>query len=175
MSSYVCSWGPGRSLDFEGTTERTGGTQTDASFEKHADEMLMMTWQNATRKQMARQLWWITGRHLAHRPRGVTMRGEIKLNMLDNPWQYNFYSDIRKHNLLCCLPCPTSPFSMSYFNECLQLQNMSKIVYLYVKPLFLYYFLLIATMTKTMFVNSQQLLFIILFICEVITLHKIII
>ena len=50
---------------------------------------------------------------------------------------------------------------------------MSKIVYLYVKPLFLYYFLLIATMTKTMFVNSQQLLIIILFICEVITLHKI--
>ena len=50
---------------------------------------------------------------------------------------------------------------------------MSKIVYLYVKPLFLYYFLLIATMTRTMFVNSQQLLFIILFICEVITLHKI--
>src|SRR3954468_17501805 len=50
---------------------------------------------------------------------------------------------------------------------------MSKIVYLYVKPLFLYYFLLIATMNKTMFVNSQQLLIIILFICEVITLHKI--
>ena len=41
------------------------------------------------------------------------------------------------------------------------------------RPLFLYYFLLIATMTKTMFVSSQQLLFIILFICEVITLHKI--
>ena len=41
------------------------------------------------------------------------------------------------------------------------------------EPLFLYYFLLIATMTKTMFVNSQQLLFIILFICEVITIHKI--
>jgi len=40
-------------------------------------------------------------------------------------------------------------------------------------PIFIYYFLLIATMTKTMFVNSQQLLFIILFICEVITLHKI--
>ena len=50
---------------------------------------------------------------------------------------------------------------------------MSKIVYLYVKPLFLYYFPLIATMTKAMFVNSQQLLIIILFICEVITLHKI--
>ena len=50
---------------------------------------------------------------------------------------------------------------------------MSMIIYLYVKPLFPYYFLLIATMTKAMFVNSQQLLFIILFICEVITLHKI--
>src|SRR3990170_1086866 len=67
------------------------------------------------------------------------------------------------------------PFTMSYFNECSQLLKMSKIVYLYVKPLFLYYFLLIATMTKTMFVNSQQPLFIILFICEVITLHKIIV
>ena len=41
------------------------------------------------------------------------------------------------------------------------------------RPLFLFYFLLIAMMTKTMFVNSQRLLFIILFICEVITLHKI--
>ena len=41
------------------------------------------------------------------------------------------------------------------------------------KPLFLYYFLLIATMTKTMFANSQQLLIIILFMCEVITIHKI--
>ena len=41
------------------------------------------------------------------------------------------------------------------------------------RPLFLYYFLLIATMTKTMFVNSQQLLIIILFLCEVITLNKI--
>ena len=50
---------------------------------------------------------------------------------------------------------------------------MSKIVYLYVKPLFPYYFLLIATMTKAMFVHSQQFLIIILFLCEVITLHKI--
>ena len=64
-------------------------------------------------------------------------------------------------------------FSMSYFNECSQLEKMSKIVYLYVKPLFLYYFLLIAMMTKTKFVNSQQFLIIILFLCEVITLHKI--
>ena len=41
------------------------------------------------------------------------------------------------------------------------------------RPLFLYYFLLIAMMTKTMLVNSQQPLFIILFLCELITLHKI--
>src|SRR3954462_12093582 len=50
---------------------------------------------------------------------------------------------------------------------------MSIIVYLYVKPLFPYYFLLIATMTKAMSANSQQLLIIILFLCEVITLNKI--
>ena len=47
------------------------------------------------------------------------------------------------------------------------------IIYLYVKPLFPYYFLLIATMTKPMSANSQQLLIIILFLCEVITLNKI--
>ena len=32
--------------------ERTRGTLADASFEKHADDMQMMTWKNATRKQM---------------------------------------------------------------------------------------------------------------------------
>ena len=42
-------------LDSERTTERTGGTRTDASFEKHADEMQKMTWQNATRQQMTWQ------------------------------------------------------------------------------------------------------------------------
>ena len=47
------------------------------------------------------------------------------------------------------------------------------VIYLYVRPLFPYYFLLIATMTKAMFANSQQLLIIILFLCEVITLNKI--
>ena len=50
---------------------------------------------------------------------------------------------------------------------------MSIIVYLYVKPLFPYYFLLIATMTKAMSANSQQLLIITLFLCEVITISKI--
>ena len=50
---------------------------------------------------------------------------------------------------------------------------MSITVYLYVKPLFPYYFLLIATMTKAIFANSQQLLVIILFLCEVITFNKI--
>ena len=37
----------------------------------------------------------------------ASMRGKGKLNMLDDPRQYNV-SDIRKHNSLCCLPCPTS-------------------------------------------------------------------
>ena len=38
----------------------------------------------------------------------ASMRGKGKLNMLDDPRQYNFFSDISKHNSLCCLPCPTS-------------------------------------------------------------------
>ena len=59
-------------LSSERTTERTSGTRTDARFEKHADEMQMMTWQNATHKQMTWQRQRITGRHLAHRIRGVT-------------------------------------------------------------------------------------------------------
>ena len=60
-------------LGSERTMERTGGTRTDASFKKHADEMQMMTWQNATCKQMTRQQQQITGGHLAHRSRGVTI------------------------------------------------------------------------------------------------------
>ena len=44
-------------LCLERTTERTGGTQTDASFEKHVDEMQMMTWQSATRKQTMVNNW----------------------------------------------------------------------------------------------------------------------
>ena len=59
-------------LGLERTTDRTGGTRTDASFEKHADENQMMTWQNAIRNQMTWKLRRITGRHLAHRIRGVT-------------------------------------------------------------------------------------------------------
>ena len=48
------------------------GKGPDASFEKHEDEMQMMTWKNATRKQMTWQQRRITGRRLAHRIRGVT-------------------------------------------------------------------------------------------------------
>ena len=40
----------------------------------------------------------------------ASMRGKGKFNMFDDPGQYNFYSDIRKHNPLRCLPCPTSTF-----------------------------------------------------------------
>ena len=39
----------------------------------------------------------------------ASMRGKGKLNMLDDPRQYNV-SDIGKHNPLSCLPCPTSNF-----------------------------------------------------------------
>src|SRR3954471_22272834 len=39
---------------------------------KHDDAMRMMTWQDATRKQMTKQQQRITGGQLAHRSRGVT-------------------------------------------------------------------------------------------------------
>ena len=38
----------------------------------------------------------------------ASMREKGKVNMLDDPRQSNIYSDVRKHNSLCCLPCPTS-------------------------------------------------------------------
>src|SRR3954466_688042 len=44
----------------------------ECRFRKHDDAMRMMTWQDATRKQMTKQQQRITGRHLAHRSRGVT-------------------------------------------------------------------------------------------------------
>ena len=65
-------WARANGPDSEWTTERTGRTGTDASFEKHADEMQMMTWQNATHKQMTWQRRRITRGHLVHRIRGVT-------------------------------------------------------------------------------------------------------
>ena len=48
------------------------GNPDGCRFWKHDDAMHMMTWWNATRKQMTWQQQWITGRHLAHRSRGVT-------------------------------------------------------------------------------------------------------
>ena len=39
----------------------------------------------------------------------ASMRGKGKLNMLDDPRQYNV-SDIGKHKPLSCLPFPTSNF-----------------------------------------------------------------
>ena len=44
----------------------------------------------------------------------ASMREKGKLNMLDDPRQYNF-SDIGKHNPLSCLPCPTSTFQHVIF------------------------------------------------------------
>ena len=40
----------------------------------------------------------------------ASMRWKSNLNMLEDPWEYNFYLDIRKPNPLYCLPCPTSTF-----------------------------------------------------------------
>ena len=44
----------------------------ECKFLKHVDAMHLMTWQDATRKQMTRQQQRNTGRHLAQRSRGIT-------------------------------------------------------------------------------------------------------
>ena len=48
----------------------------------------------------------------------ASMRGNGKLNMLDDPRQYNF-SDMGKHNPLRCLSCPTSTFQHVIFQRVL--------------------------------------------------------
>ena len=48
------------------------GKCSDAWDELVCNAMHMKTWQNAAHKQMTWQRRWITGRHLAHRIRGVT-------------------------------------------------------------------------------------------------------
>ena len=51
---------------------RNWGNPDGGRFWKHDDAMHIMTWWNATRKQMTWQRHRITGRHLTHRSRGVT-------------------------------------------------------------------------------------------------------
>ena len=63
-----------------------------------------LSWQNWFKKCLEAQVVFLLGaKNLA------SMRGKGKLNMLDDPRQYNI-SDIGKHIPLSCLPCPTSTF-----------------------------------------------------------------
>ena len=63
-----------------------------------------ISWQNRFKGCLEAQVVSLLGaKNLA------SMRGKGKLNMLDDPRQYNV-SDIEKHNSLSCLPCPTSTF-----------------------------------------------------------------
>ena len=63
-----------------------------------------LSWQNWFKGCLEAQVVFLLGaKNLA------SMRGKGKLNMLDDPRQYNI-SDIGKHNPLSCLPCPTSTF-----------------------------------------------------------------
>ena len=63
-----------------------------------------LSWKNWVKECLEAQVVSLLGaKNLA------SMRGKGKLNMLDDPRQYNI-SDIGKHNPLSCLPCPTSTF-----------------------------------------------------------------
>ena len=91
-----------------------------------------LSWQNWVRECLEAQVVSLLGaKNLA------SMRGKGKLNMLDDPWQYTLtemWEDITHYVVFLV---QHQPFNMSYFNECSQLQKMSKIVYLYVNPSFL--------------------------------------
>ena len=63
-----------------------------------------LSWQNWFKGCLEAQVVFLLGaKNLA------SMRGKGKLNMLDDPRQYNV-SDIGKHNPLSFLPCPISTF-----------------------------------------------------------------
>ena len=63
-----------------------------------------LSWKNWVKECLEAQVVSLLGaKNLA------SIRGKGKLNMLDDPRQYNV-SDIGKHNPLSCLPCPTSTF-----------------------------------------------------------------
>src|SRR3989337_126840 len=64
-----------------------------------------LSWQNWFKEYLDAQVVSLLGaKDLA------SIRGKSKLNMLEDSRHYNFYSDIREHNPLCYLPCPTSTF-----------------------------------------------------------------
>ena len=62
------------------------------------------SWQNWFKGCLEAQLvFLLSAKNLA------SMRGKVKLDMLDDPRQYNAL-DIGEHNPLSYLPCPTSTF-----------------------------------------------------------------
>ena len=65
--------------------------------------------------------------------------GKASSTCLEGQWQYTLTEMSENINHYIVFLVQHQPFSMSYFNECSQLQDMSKIVYLYVKSLFLQY------------------------------------
>ena len=67
------------------------------------DAMHMMTWWNATHKQMTLQRRWITGRHLAQRSRGVTTLHHYKrISSRDLEWHRRDNGREREEVKLSC-------------------------------------------------------------------------
>ena len=75
-------------LGSERTMERNWGNPDGCKFWKRDNAMRMMTWQDATHKRMTWQQQRITGKHLAHRSRGVSTRhGYERISSRDLEWQ----------------------------------------------------------------------------------------
>ena len=93
--------------------------------------------------------------------------------MLDDPRQYTLFRIQENITHYVVFLVRHQPFSMSYFNECSQLQKMSKIVYLYVKSLFLQYSFMNCSSDQFCVCQLPISLLPILIMCEVITPHVI--
>ena len=79
------------------------GNPDGCKFWKHDDAMRMMTWQDATRKQMTWQRQRITERHLAHRSRGVTTLHHYKrISSRDLEWHRRENGREREEVKLSC-------------------------------------------------------------------------
>ena len=77
-------------------------------------EMHMMTWQSATRKHMTWQRRRITGRHLAHRIRGVTHPEVYTLAEASSYYQFSFNKRPSTHCDACQIGKHTTfPFTSS--------------------------------------------------------------
>ena len=107
---------------------RKWGKPNGSKFWKHDDAMHMMTWQDATRKQMTRKNHRITGRHLAHRSRGVTtLHHYERISSRDLEWHRRENGKGRETVKLSCFLRQTSETKEPCEVEQIREKNTTKV------------------------------------------------